>query len=187
MDQIRVINWMRIIRPPTKANLNLDVLHRILGGKLYPGRPQMLMIRMGNDRNLQLFRGGTTQILGRVSLREAQAMRRELVYHLPKTNEDCHHLRKILLTTPMRISNMVIHAHLKMEKSLTEIAHSNENLSYDLELFPAALIRAWKPAHVAVFENGRVIITGLKSVSSCHKLLISLQAFLNRYHPSDLY
>ena len=182
MKDIRVINWMRTIRSERKVNLDLINLHRIIGGIMYYGRPEMLKVRMRNGQCMQIFRGGTTQILGRVTLREAQKMRRELLGLLPRDSANCQLLRQILLSTKMQISNIVIHARLKMVNSLTEIAHSNENLSFDIELFPAALIRQWEPAHVAVFHNGKIIITGLKTVSRCREILISLEEFLKKIY-----
>ena len=41
----------------------------------------------------------------------------------------------------------------------------------EIEIFPAALITSWKPAHVALFHSGYVIVTGIKSVQEGHLVL----------------
>ena len=56
---------------------------------------------------------------------------------------------------------------------------SNANLMYEIEPFPAALISKWHPAHVAVFHNGKVIITGVKTVDSCKEIISLLLSYLN--------
>lgn len=45
---------------------------------------------------------------------------------------------------------------------------------YEPELFPAALISRWLPAHIAVFHNGKVIITGLKSEEDADSIIQTL-------------
>ena len=54
-------------------------------------------------------------------------------------------------------------AQLKTKPNLLKIQHSNAHVFYEIELFPAVLIRSWEPAHVALFHNGHVIVTGIKS------------------------
>ena len=169
MKGVSVINMMRTMS--VGGELDLDALHDTHGGKLYRGRPHMLLLTMSNGRNVQLFRRGTVQILGHVSEREAQDMRRELLHRL-----------QINTTNPLVISNMVIHAQLKMNLCLQKIAQSNASLFYEIELFPAALIRQWSPAHVAVFHNGKVILTGVKTVAACKDIFSQLLTFLHTLH-----
>ena len=166
MENVRIINMMRSMH--IADTLNLESLHRELGGKLYRGRPEMLLIRMSNGRNIQLFRRGTVQILGHLSQHEAEDMRRELLQRL-----------QITTASPLVISNMVISAQLKMNLSLRQIAQSNANLFYEIELFPAALIRKWHPAHIAVFHNGKVILTGVKTLDGCKAIFSHLLSYLH--------
>ena len=62
-------------------------------------------------------------------------------------------------------------AQLKKRPCLSKIAHSNASLFYEVELFPAALITRWKPAHVALFHNGHVIVTGIKTPREGYRVL----------------
>ena len=171
MENVTVINMMRSMRIDNK--LNLESLHQKLGGKLYRGRPEMLLLRMSNGRNVQLFRRGTVQILGHVSQHVAEGMRHEL-------------LRRLQITTagPLVISNIVISAQLKMPPCLRNMTWSNANLSYEIELFPAALIRKWHPAHIAVFHNGKVIVTGVKTVNACKEIFSLLLSYLRNLSTS---
>ena len=156
---------MRVMR--LAIALDLEKLHQQFGGKLYRGRPEMLILRMSNGRNVQLFRGGTIQILGRLSQQQAEAMRREVLHRL-----------QLRSSTPLVIANIVINAQLTLKK--LSLRNMNDvNVFYETELFPAALIEKWSPAHVAVFHNGKVIVTGVKTVKKCNEVLTSLIQFLH--------
>lgn len=182
MEHLKIINLMRIMKPVLEVRLDLSDLHRALGGKLYPGRPHMLVVRMGNGRNIQIFQGGCIQILGRITDAEAEGMRQDLIGRLSQNvvnNTMCRELYKQVQTSPFRIANIVLHAHLRKQMCLRRIAQSNDSHFYEIEIFPAALIRKWSPAHIALFHNGNVIITGVKSVSQCQYLLSSLQHYLS--------
>ena len=129
----------------------------------------MLLLRMSSDRNVQLFRCGTVQIIGKLSQHDAEAMCHELLLHLQINTP----------ITPLAILNLVISAQLKMSLCLQKIVQSNANHIYEVELFPAALISKWHPAHVAVFHNGKVILTGVKSVTACKEIFSLLLSYLN--------
>lgn len=146
---------------------SLEEYHRQFGGKLHRGRPEMLLLRMSNGRNIQLFRKGTIQILGPLSQSEAENMINELLLRL-----------QLVPLTELTISNMVISAQLKTKKEmcLKKIACSDAELFYEIEIFPAALISKWAPAHVAMFHNGKVIITGVKSMDDCNRVLSLLES-----------
>ena len=152
-----IINILRRIRLYTKVNL--AALHQqIPNSKYYPGRPQMLVIKMSNQRNLQIFSNGTVQILGALSHSSAQSMRLELQKLLRRIWK-----REKCVMSNLTVDNMVISTQLSEHISFSNIRTSSYNLCYEPELFPAALISRWLPIHVAVFHNSKVIITGLKS------------------------
>ena len=159
-------------------HLSLDDLHQKLGGKLYPGRPQMLLVTMSNKRKIQIFQGGCVQILGNVSDQEAEDMQLDLIQHLTEESDSCYQLRKILTSNSLLTANLVIHATLEKELCLKNISQSDSSLFYEIELFPAALIRKWSPAHVAIFHNGKMIITGVKTLSECNNLLNAIEKYL---------
>ena len=172
---------MRVMRPVIKCNLNLIDLKQSLGGKYYAGRPHMLVIQMNNGRNIQIFKGGCIQILGRVSDEDAESMRCELLQRLNKNVDDdsaCFQLENILQENKFEIANIVLHIKLPNNVSLRNIKYTDSSLFYEVEIFPAALIRKWSPAHLAVFSNGNVILTGIRSLHECEQLLAILCQYL---------
>jgi len=62
---------------------------------------------------------------------------------------------------------------------LHRLTWSNSQIMYEAELFPAALIQKWKPVHIAVFHNGKVIFTGLKSLVQFHSIFSELKLYLH--------
>ena len=145
-------------------SIDLEGVHRQHGGTLHRGRPEMLVLRLSNGRNIQLFRKGTLQILGRLSNSEAEVMRQDMIRLLPHP------------ISPLQTRNIVASAQLKNPLPLPSF--SNADISMEAELFPAALIRKWHPAHVALFHNGKVIITGVKCMTDFHTTLTQLLDFL---------
>ena len=69
-------------------------------------------------------------------------------------------------------------AQLKKRPSLSSIQCSNASVFYEIEVFPAVLIRKWEPAHVALFHNGHVIVTGIRSLQEGYQVLDSLLEML---------
>lgn len=164
MEAVRVVNKMRVMKYGDV--IDLEDLHRLLGGKLHTGRPEMLVVPTSVGRNMQVFRKGTIQILGNVSDDLANAMCREFEHRT--------HLR----LPPMTISNLVMSARLKRRPCLSRIPYSNAHVFYEVEVFPAAMITTWKPAHVAIFHNGHVVVTGIKSAREGHRVLRRLLRML---------
>ena len=96
--------------------LDLQHLHRLLGGTLHTGRPEMLVFPTSVGRNMQVFRNGTIQILGGVADDIADVMCREF--------ERRTHMK----LPPRTISNLVMSARLKKKPCLSNIPHSNANV-----------------------------------------------------------
>ena len=84
--------------------------------------------------------------------------------------------------TKMTISNLVISVQLKKEVFLRKIVLTDANWFHEIELFPAALIRKWYPVHIAIFHNGKVILTGLKSLEHFYDIMTSLTCYLKSIH-----
>jgi len=176
---MKIINIMRILKPTLQADLNLAELNLLLGGKLYPGRPRMLVITMKNGRKVQIFRRGCIQVLGRITDEEAESMRLDLIERLRPYNDSFCELQKQLQITPFSIANIVVSAWLQTPFSTKNMSHSNACHFYEIEIFPAVLICKWKPAHIALFRNGEVIVTGVKSIAKCKEIISSLKDYLS--------
>jgi len=174
MENPTIINLMRNMT--VNGGIVLEDINRTFPNitKLYRGRPEMVLMKMTNGRNLQMFRKGKVQILGRVSDEEAENMRLEFIAKLRQINTTT----KMKQVTEMTISNMVMSVQLKRKVCLNKIPWSDSNVFHEVELFPAALIRKWSPIHIALFQNGRVIATGLKSASEFFNVMTDLYSFL---------
>lgn len=171
----RIINLMREMR--VNQRIPLEEIHSLYRDEsvLHRGRPEMLVMTMRiNGRNLQLFRGGKIQILGPIPIDEAENMRCEIwtrLRMLPKMRM-CH-------VTALTITNMVASLQLPSAINLQNITCSNQDMSYEVELFPAALIRKWHPVHVAIFHNGKMIVTGIKSVYVLNEIFERTRKFIS--------
>ena len=168
-----IINLMRNMK--VDHVIPLEEVHRTFPNitKLYPGRPEMIIMKMTNGRNMQMFRGGKVQILGRVSDADAESMRLECIATLRKISA----MRQAQVTT-MTVSNLVISVQLKKALRLRKNALTDCDFFHETELFPAALIRKWHPVHIAAFHNGRIIFTGLKSLEELNSMLPTLISYL---------
>ena len=173
-----VINLMR--KMTVDGGIVLEGINRAFPiiTKLYRGRPEMLIMKMTNGRNMQMFRKGTVQILGCISDEEAENMRLEFIVKLRQLKRTM----KMGQVSEMTISNIVMSAQLKRKVRLNKIPWSDCNVFHETELFPAALIRKWLPVHIALFQNGKVILTGLKSVSEVSNIMTDLHSFLDNSH-----
>ena len=177
MENPFIINLMRAM--DVNQVIDLESVHDTYPDetKLYRGRPEMLTMRMTNGRCLQMFRGGKVQILGCIPTSDAEKMRLEFINRLKKMKK-----MRNSRVTKLTIVNMVVSAQLVKKTCLRKIARSDSNLFYEVELFPAALIKKWHPVHVAVFHNGKVIFTGLKSVAHATDVLSLATSFLQSSH-----
>ena len=173
MENIQIINIMRNMSADREIDLEEVCRTYPKHTALYLGRPEMVVMTMSNNRNMQMFRGGKIQILGCIPNVVAESMRKELIVRLKRVRsmEMCH-------MTEMIISNLVVSAQLQKKLCLRKIVKSDADLFHEIELFPAALIRKWQPVHIAAFHNGKVILTGLKSEKEFFDIASSLMMFL---------
>jgi len=174
-QQARVINIMRTMT--ANSGIDLECCHRVYKDitKLYRGRPEMLVMKMTNGRNVQLFRGGKIQILGRHDHEVAEEMRRECIEKLRKIEKMAN-----LQVSAISIVNMVVKFQLRRPICLRKIRKSDAHLFYEVELFPAALLTKWRPIHIALFHNGQVIVTGIKSLDQVTSIMKNLNDYLSQ-------
>lgn len=77
------------------------------------------------------------------------------------------------------MTNAVFHFNLN-SRCLFVKNVCNKDISYEPELFPAALISKWAPIHITLFPNGKGIITGVRSRSQASKVLEKLMLYLKK-------
>ena len=77
-----------------------------------------------------------------------------------------------------KLKNMVVCC--KFLKSFSLYGRpSNNNFFYEAELFPAALIRRWAPAHIALFPSGSLLVTGIKEWRAFDRIITNLRTYLD--------
>ena len=133
----------------------------------------MVVIKMTNGRNLQIFPSGCVQILGRISHFEALSMSYEILCHLQK-------LYPQIQMPKMTLKNLVVSVQLEKMIPLHRLKHSSSKCSYEPELFPAALISRYHPVHIATFHTGQCVITGLKSIKQAQRIVRKLSSYLSK-------
>ena len=157
--------------------INLQTLSEVVGknGRLHRGRPTMMSCRLLKKRVLFFPNGGVQVIGGGVT--------KTLLNHLLRKIDIL--LRLCSVTAPpcqlqWTVNNIVfqfnLHRRFKFDRY-----KCNKDFSFEPELFPAALISRWIPAHVTLFSNGRGMITGVKERSTAVELLRKLPAFLTEH------
>ena len=83
----------------------------------------------------------------------------------------------VTFSNTWKINNVVYHFDFPKRIKFDNVL-CNKDLSYEPELFPAALISKWQPAHITLFPNGRGLITGIKLLSEAEAILDELPTFL---------
>lgn len=173
-DFIQTINAMQEM--DLGEDIDLEMLQHVIDASIYHrGRPQMLLVKMNNGRKVQLFRRGKMQILGNISPSEARSMFYDII-------ESLRHFYPHLYPKRLILRNLVVSVQLQKIVTLHNIKVSSETLFYECEIFPAALIRKWHPIHVAVFHNGKCIITGLTHMNQVMPIMNELILYLSQQH-----
>jgi TATA-box binding protein (TBP) (component of TFIID and TFIIIB) len=157
--------------------ISLEKIHHVYQDitKFYRGRPEMIVMKMINGRNIQFFRGGTVQVLGRVSDIEAERMRAEFIEKLSQIEK-----MENFQVTEWILSNLVLSVRLKKSICLQKIKWTNADIFHEIELFPAILIRKWYPVHIAMFHTGKIVLTGVTSFSHFYDIMNSLICYLRK-------
>ena len=86
-------------------------------------------------------------------------------------------MKRVNVSQPV-LQNMVICCKYKKSFSLNG-RPSNAHYFYEAELFPAALIRRWAPAHIALFPSGSLLCTGIKEWQTFEQIISDLHTYLN--------
>ena len=68
------------------------------------------------------------------------------------------------MDTSFKIENIVASANLNTELDLYALARELDNVEYEPEQFPGAILKLKKPkTSLLLFKNGKIICTGAKS------------------------
>jgi len=98
--------------------------------------------------------------------------------------DDCdlnylHSVLEILLRDKLpnwKVKTMTVLCELNYRYDFRKVS-STSNLTYEVELFPAAQMTNWHPYHVHVFHNGKVVITGIKDLKVVSQIISDLKNY----------
>ena len=171
---------MRVSQLPKR--IDLEEVHTCIPQSTFlKGRPRMVVIKLTNGRNIQIFQNGKIQLLGAISNSVALQMKYELQQKLTPILEKMQILNRQVTISEWKVTNLVVSVDIKHRLKLTNVISSSYDMSYEPEIFPALLIKRLKPIHIAAFHSGKLILTGLKSVSQIPFILEQLLPMLLPY------
>ena len=174
METLRVVNAVYTM----ECNSAFDIawLHyNLMETKYYPARPHMLKWKLPrNGKTVLIFPNCKVQIIGKVSSQEAKDMREDIIKELRQALDE----PLLTMTLPV-VSTMTLTAQLPFRVNLHGIV-CNSEMSYEPELFPAAILSYWKPIKVILFPSGHINITGAKNECDVIPILTSLESINNK-------
>ena len=177
METLRIVNAVYTMQ----SSFPFDVawLHfNLMETKLYPARPHMLKWKLtANGKTVLIFPNNKIQIIGKVTKEEAESMWKTIVEELRQALDE-----PMLTITSPKLSTMTVTARLSFKPNLRAI-QCNDKVSYEPEIFPAALLSHWAPLKVTLFPSGHINFTGVKNIDDVIPILKSLDSM---YHPSTL-
>jgi transcription initiation factor TFIID TATA-box-binding protein len=76
----------------------------------------------------------------------------------------------MVMEVKFKIENIVASANLNAELDLYAIAHERDNVEYEPEQFPGAILKLKDPkTSLLLFKNGKMICTGAKSEKDVYR------------------
>ena len=128
-------------------------------------------------KRVQFFPSDTVQILGgNVTPSLLCRIHRKICHLLNLCN-----LNPLPQVTDWKVNNIVSSFNFKKKFHFKKMK-CNKHFSFEPELFPAALISKWTPAHVTLFHNGKGMITGVKSEDDARHIIKEIPNFLQSNH-----
>jgi len=149
--------------------LNLSLIHSLMpNSKLYT-KPSQLIIK-DEDGTLIFFSNGKHRVMGCKDEFDATLLAYKYVALIDKSDDDFP-----LLYSQSSTVRVLFHKKIH----LPSLSHIHSNMSsnqvhFEPEIFPAVLIRKYKPLSVNVFSTGKIIICGVRDMEQVHSIMKDL-------------
>lgn len=160
-------------------NIDLCALHSKLdpsiNSKLYY-QPQQLVIKDSKGTVL-FFVNGKHRVMGCIDELEATFLAYKYVSLIDDVND--FPLVFAQSSTVRVFYNKKIHL-LKLAQLLSVTSSSSFLMHYEPEIFPAVLIRKFKPLSVNVFSSGKIMICGVREINQVHNIMDELSNDLDK-------
>ena len=127
------------------------------------------MLKKGKLLSILFFPNGTIQCVGSCD---------------DGATADIHLRLEIILNQslpPWTILTMTVLCDLKHSYDFRQLSSSSD-ITYEVELFPAAQMTNWSPYHVHVFHNGKIVITGVKDLDCVPSIVSDIKRYLTAKH-----
>ena len=137
-------------------------------------KPLQLVIRDEKGGTIIFFSNGKLRIMGCIDELEATFLAYKYIMMI---DDDCDFQPVYSQTMTVRVvTNMRINLSKFVHE--TSLAAAAPFLQYEPELFPAVLVKKFKPISVNVFSSGKIIMCGVRDIQQVHDIMQDLKASL---------
>ena len=149
--------------------INLMLVHAAIpNSKLYT-RPTQLVIK-DSEGTLVFFANGKHRVMGCNDELDATFLAYKYVTMIDKSTVDF----KLVFAQSSTV-RVLFHKKIHLQKLAQVISNSSSSLMhYEPEIFPAVLIRKYKPLSVNVFSTGKIMICGVRDMDQVHNIMKEL-------------
>lgn len=149
--------------------INLRLVHAAIpNSKLYT-RPTQLVIK-DSKGTLVFFANGKHRVMGCNDELDATFLAYKYVTMIDKSTDDFQ-----LVFSQSSTLRVLFHKKIHLQKLVQVISNSSSSLMhYEPEIFPAVLIRKYKPLSVNVFSTGKIMICGVRDMDQVHNIMKEL-------------
>lgn len=161
-EHARIVNCMYTMLADTPLDLERIQYHLPGPTRYSRARPCRVHWRYKDRYTVQLFPKGTIQLLGNTPLAECYSVRRFLIDLLSIT------------LSPPKLCSCTVECTLDPHSLRLVALPSNQFVSNEREIFPGTLIQhpvRKRNFHSCFFTNGKVIVTGVKSLQEAYREL----------------
>jgi TATA-box binding protein (TBP) (component of TFIID and TFIIIB) len=154
-------------RASLESNIDLVKLHLLIPNSKLHIKPRQLVVK--DDKGVVIFFGnGKLRVMGCNDDLDATFLAYKYIELIAPYDSPVLHLQ-----------SMTVRAIFGHRLNLTQLQKLITPSQLELELFPALLIRKYKPISVNVFTTGKIIMCGIKNMNDIDHILKELDPLLN--------
>ena len=146
-------------RGSLNKNIDLALLQSQIPNSKFCNKPRQLIIK-DKDGIVLFFRNGKFRIMGYIE--ELDATFLAYIYTTLIDQEDC---------PAIHFQSMTAKVTLDKRLKLSMLHNLIPESQYEPELFPAMLVRKYKPTSVNIFSTGKIMICGVREVENIKSIM----------------
>jgi TATA-box binding protein (TBP) (component of TFIID and TFIIIB) len=155
--------------------IDLKVIHDLVPNSTLCYKPSQLIVK-DEEGTLIFFANGKYRVMGCVDELQATCLLYKYAALIDKSDNDFESV--FCQSSTVRV---LFHQKINLIK-LAQIVH-NDTMSpiahFEREIFPAVLIRKYKPLSVNVFSTGKIMICGVRNIEQVHDIMKDLCIILD--------